>query len=266
MPLSPESIWMFVFLCALAYVSWNVVALIRVIIIYGINKSAAENGRQVITLVSIGSWTLAFAIIIGLIVMINRLTLKIPESVFTGVTTALAAGIAFGSQYLFRDVEHGIVTYVEKQVRVGDWIDIQPSSGEKVSGTVEHVTLRAITINTLNKVRIVMPFSQIVYISNSSSGAQRTTVDIIFPVDAPIDRIEAVVDRALETVKRDCEGMIISEPQVLFATVTQGINLSIRCDTEPETRILVESAIRKEIAAEVEKESFDLQVTPLVGR
>jgi len=97
-------------------------------------------------------WLLALTIFILLVITLNLA--RIPLTVFAFLGGALAIGIGFGTQTLIKNFISGILILMERNIKVGDTIDV-----EGVVGRVVTVDTRASTILGFDGVETVIPNS-----------------------------------------------------------------------------------------------------------
>ncbi|MDD2853844.1 MAG: mechanosensitive ion channel, partial [Desulfuromonadaceae bacterium] len=97
-------------------------------------------------------WLLALTIFILLIVTLNLA--RIPLTVFAFMGGALAIGVGFGTQTLIKNFICGILILLERNVKVGDTIDV-----DGVVGRVVTVDIRASTILGFDGIETVIPNS-----------------------------------------------------------------------------------------------------------
>jgi small-conductance mechanosensitive channel len=97
-------------------------------------------------------WTrIAMGIVLALITLH---LVKIPLTAFAFLGGALAIGIGFGTQTLFKNFISGIIVLFERKVRVGDILDV-----DGVAGTVTSIDTRSSMIRTFDGVEIILPNS-----------------------------------------------------------------------------------------------------------
>lgn len=97
-------------------------------------------------------WLLALTVFILLIITLNLA--RIPLTVFAFLGGALAIGVGFGTQTLIKNFISGILILLERNVKVGDTIDV-----DGVVGRVVSVDTRASTILGFDGVETVIPNS-----------------------------------------------------------------------------------------------------------
>lgn len=91
-----------------------------------------------------------------LLLMITLNVARIPLTVFAFAGGALAIGIGFGTQTLIKNLISGIILLVERQVKVGDIVEV-----EGVVGTVIEVNIRSSTVRGFDGVETIVPNSQL---------------------------------------------------------------------------------------------------------
>jgi small-conductance mechanosensitive channel len=97
-------------------------------------------------------WTrIAMGIVLALVTLH---LVKIPLTAFAFLGGALAIGIGFGTQTLFKNFISGIIVLFERKVRVGDILDV-----DGVAGTVTSIDTRSSMIRTFDGVEIILPNS-----------------------------------------------------------------------------------------------------------
>ncbi len=94
-------------------------------------------------------------IVVGVALVLGTLSfLKIPLTVFAFFGGALAIGVGFGTQTLIKNFISGIIVLAERNVRVGDIIDV-----DGIVGTVVEVNTRSSIIRGADDVETMIPNS-----------------------------------------------------------------------------------------------------------
>jgi potassium efflux system protein len=97
-------------------------------------------------------WTrIALGIVLALVTL-NFL--KIPLTAFAFLGGALAIGIGFGTQTLFKNFISGLIVLAERKVRVGDILEV-----DGVAGTVTTIDTRSSTVRSFDGVDMIVPNS-----------------------------------------------------------------------------------------------------------
>ncbi len=95
-------------------------------------------------------WANAFGLLALLLLTLNLA--RIPLTVFAFAGGALAIGIGFGTQTLIKNLISGMIVLVERNIRVGDIIEV-----EGVTGTVTAVDVRSSTVRGFDGVETMIP-------------------------------------------------------------------------------------------------------------
>jgi len=133
--------------------------------------------------------------------------LEIPLTLFAFFGGALAIGIGFGTQTLIKNFISGIIVLFERNIRVGDILDIGG-----VVGTVTEINTRSSILRSGDGVETLIPNS--VFLENKitnwthSNRRLRRTVRVGVAYDSPI---QTVVEVLVECAKR--HGLVLDEPE-----------------------------------------------------
>ncbi|MEK7950905.1 mechanosensitive ion channel family protein [Luteolibacter soli] len=176
-----------------------------------VGKGRVEQGQAD----TLRRWTrIAMGIVLALVTL-NFL--KIPLAAFAFLGGALAIGIGFGTQTLFKNFISGLIVLAERKVRVGDILEV-----DGVAGTVTSIDTRSSTVRSFDGVDMIMPNS--VLLENKVISWTHDT-----PVVRRVVRVRVAYGsqlRMVSTILSECaaqHGVIMKtpEPQVVleeFAT------------------------------------------------
>jgi potassium efflux system protein len=113
-----------------------------------VGKGRVEQGQAD----TLRRWTrIAMGIVLALVTL-NFL--KIPLTAFAFLGGALAIGIGFGTQTLFKNFISGLIVLAERKVRVGDILEV-----DGVAGTVTTIDTRSSTVRSFDGVDMIVPNS-----------------------------------------------------------------------------------------------------------
>lgn len=149
-------------------------------------------------------WVLAFSAALLLLLTLNLA--RIPFTVFAFLGGALAIGAGFGTQTLIKNLVSGMVVLLERQVRVGDIVEV-----ENVSGTITEVNLRSSTVRGFDGVEAIVPNS--VFVENKvtnwthSDRKVRRIIKVGVVYGTPVRK---VADLLHECAKR--HGLVLTDP------------------------------------------------------
>jgi len=176
----------------------------------------------------------------------TKMPLKAKIAVFAGLAAAiidigpLLAGagvvglaIGFGAQTLVKDIITGLFILIEDTVKVGDVVEVAGAAG-----TVEGVSIRTMTLRDLWGNLLVVPFSEITTVKNSSPDYAYYLFDIGVGYGEDVDRVMAVLREVDEDVRSDKEfSAAILEPLDIWglnsfddSAVTIRAGLKVRSD------------------------------------
>ncbi|MBP6357163.1 MAG: mechanosensitive ion channel [Burkholderiaceae bacterium] len=168
---------------------------------FGVDPAQARTVRR---------WSLT---LVGFILLVLTLNLaQIPLTVFAFMGGALAIGVGFGTQTIIKNFISGLILLMERQIRVGDIVDI-----DGTTGTVTEVNLRSSTIKSFDGVAAIVPNSTLLEgkVTNwtMSDPKVRRIVRVGVAYGSPTDE---VARRMLECAQR--HGLVVKspEPQVML--------------------------------------------------
>jgi potassium-dependent mechanosensitive channel len=150
---------------------------------------------------------LALSAVVLLLLTLNLA--RIPFTVFAFLGGALAIGFGFGTQTLIKNLVSGIVVLMERQVRVGDIVEV-----ENVSGIITAVNLRSSTVRGFDGVEAIVPNS--VFVENKvtnwthSDRKVRRIIKVGVAYGSPVRQVAELLQ---DCAKR--HGLVLSDPPPL---------------------------------------------------
>lgn len=193
--------------------------------LYFIKNTLQENSRNKGRMKTMNSlisniyrYLLGFFLIYGILS-----TFDVPvNSILAGAGIAGAA-IGLGSQSLIKDVITGLFILIEKQINVGDYIQLK----DDIEGTVISIGLSSIQIRSDNGTAIFIPNGSIDIVKNLSLYDRRVTIDVRILPNSDIHRIEQIMEDVNELLQHK-DDRISQKPRVL-GVMDNGVgNLFIR--------------------------------------
>lgn len=144
----------------------------------------------------------------------------------------LIAGLGIGSviitlaaQDTAKNLFGGLVIFLDKPFKVGDWIQV-----DKFEGTVEDITFRSIRVRTFENSVVNIPNATIAndsIINWSRMEKRRNKVNLCLELDTPIEKIQKVQQRIKEMLIQH-DDVIDDTIIVKFDNITDnGINLMV---------------------------------------
>ena len=188
----------------------------------------------------------------GVVIIIGTATMMILTEMGVAITPVLASvgfvGLAFGlgAQTLVKDMIAGLFILIEDQYTVGDVAEIGG-----ITGTVEHMTLRATELRDLYGTVHVIPNGEIRIVANKSRDWSRAIVDVNVTYDEDVDTAVQTLQEIGEAMAQD-ETMapLLQEPAMV--TGVEGlenwaVRLRIMVKTLPNAQWEVQRYLRRQI-------------------
>jgi moderate conductance mechanosensitive channel len=149
--------------------------------------------------------------------------------------------VGFGAQTLVRDVITGAFILMEDSISVGDWVE---AGG--YAGTVEHLTIRTLTLRDLTGAIFVIPFGEVTTVKNSNRDFGFALVDagVAYREDYG-EVVQALQDVATELQQDDTWGPDIIGDLELFGLNNLGdssVEVRVRLKTRPMRQFAVRRA------------------------
>jgi small-conductance mechanosensitive channel len=149
-------------------------------------------------------WVLALS---GVVIALLTLNLAhIPFTVFAFLGGALAIGVGFGTQTIIKNFISGMLVLMERQVQVGDIVEV-----DNITGTVTEVNLRSSTVRGFDGVETIVPNSALVEnkVTNwtHSDRKVRRVLKVGVAYGSPV--------RDVADILRDCakrHGLVLGDP------------------------------------------------------
>ncbi len=150
-----------------------------------------------------------------LVVMSSLFALKmanIPLTVFTLVGGALAIGVGFGSQNLVKNFISGLILFVERPIKVGDFVEI-----DKEFCQVIHIGMRSTHVLNYGNRNIIVPNSTFLetniinWTHNDSFVKVMITVGVVY--GSPTRKVEQIL---IEAAKMEPRVLSHKKPEVIF--------------------------------------------------
>ncbi len=171
------------------------------------------------------------------------------------ITGAGIAGLAvgFGAQNLVRDIISGFFVILEDQIRVGDVVRINGTSG-----AVEVIKLRTTVLRDLEGIVHIFPNGEIKQVSNLTKEFSYTVLDVGIAYKESVDEVMDLLKSIGEEIARDADfGPLILEPIEILGVDNFGdsqITIKIRMKTLPLKQWMIGRELRRRI-----KNTFDLR-------
>ncbi len=188
----------------------------------------------------------------GAVVIIGTAIMMILTELGVAVTPVLASvgfvGLAFGlgAQTLVKDVIAGLFILLENQYTVKDVVEIGG-----ITGTVEHMTLRATEVRDLYGTVHIIPNGEIRIVANKSRNWSRAIVDVSVTYEEDVDTAVETLQQIGHDMEADkMMGLLLLEPPTV--TGIEGleewsVRLRIMVKTMPNAQWEVQRYLRRQI-------------------
>jgi len=103
---------------------------------------------------------------------------------------AITAVLAFGAQWIVRDLLAGYSIFADNQFDVGDRIEITSGLNSKVTGVVETIGLRSTRLIDEGGRTVFIPNGNIYYVTNLSKGVERLELTVTVPWRDKVETME----------------------------------------------------------------------------
>jgi small-conductance mechanosensitive channel len=127
-------------------------------------------------------------LILGGLLVLSELGINITPLIAGASVLGLA--VSFGSQSLVRDIVSGVFFLAEDSFRVGEYID-----SSKVKGTVEGFSVRSLRLRHQNGPLHIVPFGQILHITNFSRDWTTMKFNLSFAIDTDVELLRKTVKK-----------------------------------------------------------------------
>lgn len=199
----------------------------------------------------------------GAVIIVSTAIMMLLTELGVAITPVLASvgfvGLAFGlgAQTLVKDMIAGLFILIEDQYTVGDVAEIGG-----ITGTVEHMTLRATELRDMYGTVHIIPNGEIRIVANKSRDWSRAIVDVGVTYDED-------VDTAVQTLKEI--GAVMAEDKMMslllqetpVVTGVEGledwaVRLRIMVKTLPNGQWEVQRYLRRQIRLVFDEKGLDL--------
>ncbi|MCH5586590.1 mechanosensitive ion channel family protein [Shimazuella sp. AN120528] len=156
----------------------------------------------------------------------------------------LGLAIGFGAQSLVKDVITGFFLIFERQLEVGDIVEINGL----IRGTVEEVGLRITKIREYNQRLHYLANGTITQVTNYNREKMRSIVPITVPYESNLDVVSKALEEVVEKIGVKFKDHLVEQPEVVGVTnIDQnGVQFTITALSDPDEYWNLEREMRKE--------------------
>jgi small conductance mechanosensitive channel len=158
------------------------------------DQTLAASARQQTLLTLLRNAATVAIVVLTLMFTLSELGLDIAPLIASAGVFGLALG--FGAQKLVQDIITGIFIQFENAINVGD---VVTASG--ITGGVERLTIRSVTLRTLDGTVHIIPFSSVDMVSNFNKGFAFHVADIGIAYREDVDEAKALMFEAFDDLK-----------------------------------------------------------------
>lgn len=188
----------------------------------------------------------------GAVIIVTTAILMVLTELGVAITPVLASvgfvglALGLGAQTLVKDMIAGLFILIEDQYTVGDVAEIGG-----ITGTVEHMTLRATELRDLYGSVHIIPNGEIRIVANKSRGWSRAIVDVSVTYDEDVDTAVQTLQEIGEAMAKD-ETMAVLLQEPMTVTGVEGledwaVRLRIMVKTLPNAQWEVQRYLRRQI-------------------
>lgn len=186
-------------------------------ILYLRRTKPESKAKYRISAVQVMSWLFS-VFIYGTVFVVAMVLLNVPIMSFVTPVAVIGAAVAFGAQSIVKDILSGFFVITEKQYGVGDIIRVSDVGAEEgITGTVEHVTLRATKMRNHKGELIVIGNGSIEQVANLTQEWSMVVFDMPLPSEVKPDVAKDIIEVSISDFWADEreKGMLISKPEYL---------------------------------------------------
>ena len=137
-----------------------------------------------------GKWI--FALVFVMLFLLSLMTVKIPFTVFAFLGGAVAIGVGFGMQALFKNLISGVMVLTERPFRLGDIVEVGA-----VRGQVTDINLRSSLLRNRDGIETLVPNSTFIEqnVTNWTYPTRhaRYTLNVGVAYGSPTDKVHDVL-------------------------------------------------------------------------
>jgi small-conductance mechanosensitive channel len=221
---------------------------------------SGERKKRLTTLVHAGNSIGNVAIFLIVVLMILH---ELGINITPVLASAGVIGLAFslGSQTIIKDFLAGVIILSENQYKIGDIITIG-----QMTGTVEHISLRATYLRDNEGKLILVPNGDIRNISNLTTHWAQVIITLNFDYETDVNQVLVSLEHAIEIAKnkKDLASELVGDPSTFGWTgfTDWAAQAQIIARTRSGKQWFVARELRKIILSQLSREGIKI-ATPL---
>jgi small conductance mechanosensitive channel len=180
-----------------------------------------------------------------------------PMPILTGASI-LGLAVGFGAQSLVKDVIAGFFLIFERQLEVGDIVQLN----NQIKGTVEEIGLRITKIREYNQRLHYLSNGEIYQVTNYNREKMRAVINFSAPYEVDLDKIDKILVKVCDQIYEKYNTILLEKPETTGITRIdqQGIHLSLSALCLPDEYVFVERQIRKEVIAAFQQNGVNINL------
>lgn len=215
-------------------------------------ESASARTRTLLGLLR-NAFTIA-VVTVGLMTMLSELGVDIAPLVAGAGVIGLAIG--FGAQKLVQDIITGIFIQLENAINEGDVVGVG-----SVTGGVEKLTIRSVSLRGLDGVLHIIPFSAVDAVSNYTRHFAYHVADIGVGYAEKIPAVKAAMTMAFDRLTEGEHGASILAPLEMHGVVALGdsaVTIRARIKTKPGAQWAVGRAYTEHVKEVLDERGIEI--------
>ncbi|MDR0982368.1 MAG: mechanosensitive ion channel family protein [Culturomica sp.] len=195
-----------------------------------------------------------FLWVIFIILLLGKINIDIAPLLASAGIIGLAIG--FGAQELVRDFISGFFILLEDQIRTGDFVTING-----ISGTVENIEMRTITIRDGNGIVHIVQNGKINDLANQTKGYSAILLNIGIAYKEDTDRVSEVIQGVADELRKDSKiGGYITAFDLLGVNdfADSAVVILVKFTTKPGQQWAVGREFRRRLKKTFDKENIEI--------
>ncbi|WP_062016805.1 mechanosensitive ion channel domain-containing protein [Aureimonas sp. AU4] len=162
------------------------------------------------------AFTVALAVIVAMLVL-SQLGIDIAPLLAGAGVVGLAIG--FGAQKLVQDIITGAFIQIENALNEGDVVQLG-----SVSGVVEKLTIRSVSLRSVDGTYHLIPFSSVDQVANMTKDFSNFVADVAVAYREDVEEVKAAMQEAFDRVRAGEQGINIIADFEMLGVETLGDN------------------------------------------
>ena len=224
----------------------------------GARAGQAEHVRRARTIAELLRGAITTAIVVMAALSILEVC-EVPVGGILGGVGIIGLAVGFGAQWLVKDLVSGFFLILEDQIRVGDAVELNGTSGQ-----VEAVSLRTVVLRDVRGAVHVFPCGSINTLANLTKDYSYALLDVRVDYKHDTDEVIDVIREAASGLQADTEfKAFVLEPLEVLGLEhlgDSGVTIRVRIKTVPLKQWDVVRELRRRIKKAFETRGIEIPV------